>query len=241
MPPAPRQKVIEELHRGILDLIGGGDLRPGDQIPTEAALKARLGGSRATIREALRLLEQDGIIRSVHGRGRYLTAAGSLHMDRPITAFESIRDMAGNLGYSLETVILSVAEIPPPEDAAAELGLPPGQTVIRLERLRLHDRLPVVYSIDLIRRDLIGDRIFDVDWSGSLLDRLDAYGVRPRMSRAHVRATMLPEEVMARHDLRDFGPALAISETCLTIDGLPVLVAQCYHRGSHFSFSLLRK
>ena len=52
---------------------------------------------------------------------------------------------------------------------------------------------------------------------------------------------MLPDDVIERHDLRDFGPALLITETCFNTAGIPVNYAIDYHRGSHFSFSLTRK
>jgi GntR family transcriptional regulator len=236
-----RQTVVQGIHAGILRTLDESGLKPGDQIPTEAELKAQLGGSRPAIREALRLLEQDGLIHTVHGRGRFLTAVGSLHIDRPITAFESISDMAANLGYKLENVVLSVGEELPAKDVSDALGLEKGKTVIRLERLRTGDRTPLIYCVDFIRRDVIPDRIFDIDWSGSLLDLLATHGARPRMSRAQVRAETLPEDVVRRHGLVDFGPALRIDETCLTLEGMPVLMANCFHRGSHFSFSLLRK
>ena len=44
-----------------------------------------------------------------------------------------------------------------------------------------------------------------------------------------------------RHDLRNFGPALLITETCFNAVGAPVNFARDYHRGSHFTFSFTRK
>jgi GntR family transcriptional regulator len=61
------------------------------------------------------------------------------------------------------------------------------------------------------------------------------------MSAATVSAVMLPTDVVERNDLRDFGPALLITETCFNAAGIPVIYAIDYHRGSHFSFSLARK
>lgn len=233
--------VALQLRDRILTLLTETGVRPGEKIPTEAELKEIFGGSRPTIREALKLLEQDGVIRVEHGRGRYLTAAGSLHVDRPITKFESITHMAGHHGYLLENKVLSVHEEKPERDIARFMELSSEQTVIRLERLRLHAHEPLVYCIDFVRRDVVSDRIFDVDWSGSLLDVLEGYGVRPRMSSAKVGAQMLPEDVVLRHGLRDFGPALVIEETTFTDAGIPVNHAIDFHRGSHFAFSLLRK
>lgn len=241
MEARSRRAGTRQLHGEIVRLLAESNLKPGDQIPTEAEFRERLGGARPTIREALKLLEQDGVIRAEHGRGRFLTAAGSLRIDRPITAFESITDMANHFGYSIVNKVLSVSEEKPAPDVAAALGLGIGETIIRLERLRLNGREPVIYCLDHVRRDAIGDRVFDVDWSGSLLDTLARYGARPTMSQARVHATMLPEEVAERHDLRDFGPALVIEETAHRDSGPPVIYALDYHRGSRFAFSFLRK
>lgn len=243
MEPEPKARRVgtKQLHEEIVRLLAESGLKPGDQIPTEAELKERLGGARPTIREALKLLEQDGVIRAEHGRGRFLTAAGSIRIDRPITTFESVTEMARHFGYNLVNKILSVSEERPAADIAKALNLAKGETVIRLERLRLNDREPVLYCLDHIRRDAISDRVFDVDWSGSLIETLARYGARPSMSQARVRATFLPDDVASRHDLRDFGPALVIEETVYRDSGPPVLHAVDYHRGDRYAFSFLRK
>lgn len=233
--------VVQQLHEDIMAHLRDSGSVAGDKIPTEAELCETFSASRPTVREALKLLEQDGAIRVVHGRGRYLTAAGTLHVERPITTFESITDMAGHIGYKLENIVLSVQEDEPSKIIRDALQLDADQPIIRLERLRLLDREPIVYCLDYVRRDVITDRLFDLDWSGSLLDVLGGYQARPSIATAVVRAEMLPEEVIRRHGLQDFGVALTIEETTYTDNGMPVAYAVDYHKGTHFSFSFMRK
>ncbi|MCJ7677874.1 MAG: winged helix-turn-helix domain-containing protein, partial [Anaerolineales bacterium] len=59
----------------VFELLAERELRPGDQIPTEPDLIALLGVSRATLREGLQLLEQEGVLATRHGIGRFLVAA----------------------------------------------------------------------------------------------------------------------------------------------------------------------
>ena len=54
-----------------------GQFRPGDQLPTEAEFAEEYGVSRTSIREALKLLEQEGCIVVRRGRGRF--ASPSVH------------------------------------------------------------------------------------------------------------------------------------------------------------------
>ncbi len=233
--------VAQRMRDDILALVISEGLRPGDRIPTEAELKERFGGSRPAIREALKLLEQDGVVDVEHGRGRFLTAAGTLQVHRPITRFESITAMGDALGYRYENLVTSVFEAAPERAVGAALRLDPGETAIRLERLRLLDGEPVIYGLAWIRRRAVPRRLYEVDWGGSLLDLLEGFGSRPRMSTATVRATLLPPEVAERSDLRDFGPALVIEETAFTGAGLPVIRAADYHKGNRFAFDFARK
>ncbi|MDI7861938.1 GntR family transcriptional regulator [Rhizobiaceae bacterium n13] len=240
-PLRDARTLVVQLRDRIADLIRTEGLKPGDKLPTEAQLTARFRISRPALREALKLLEQDNIIYVEHGRGRFVSALSAVQVDRPITVFESVTDMVAHYGYKTSNKVLSVAEEPADETVAAQLRLAAGDRVIRLERLRLENDTPILYCIDCVPRALVPLRLYDIDWSGSLLDVLGEFKQRPRMSSASVSATMLPADVVERHDLRDFGPALLIEETCFSAAGEPVLHSQDYHRGSHFSFSMVRK
>lgn len=240
-PLRDSRTIAVQLRDRIADLIRDEGLRPGDRLPTEAQLTQRFKISRPALREALKLLEQDVVINVEHGRGRFVSALTAVQVDRPITVFESVTDMVRHYGYSTVNKVVSISEETPDTRVAESLRLAPGDRVIRIERIRLHQDEPILYCIDYMPRSLIAGRLYDIDWSGSLMQLMEEYGNRPRMSAASVSAVMLPVEVVDRHGLKDFGPALLITETCFNAAGAPVNYALDYHRGSHFSFSMVRK
>lgn len=240
-PLRDSRTIAVQLRDRIADLIRDEGLRPGDRLPTEAQLTQRFKISRPALREALKLLEQDDVINVEHGRGRFVSALTAVQVDRPITVFESVTDMVRHYGYSTVNKVVSISEETPDTRVAESLRLAPGDRVIRIERIRLHQDEPILYCIDYMPRSLIAGRLYDIDWSGSLMQLMEEYGNRPRMSAASVSAVMLPVEVVDRHGLKDFGPALLITETCFNAAGAPVNYALDYHRGSHFSFSMVRK
>lgn len=65
--PAPTQRASEAIYEQIKALILSGDLKPGDRLPSERSLMETMQRSRPTIREALRMLEHAGMIRTEHG------------------------------------------------------------------------------------------------------------------------------------------------------------------------------
>lgn len=70
--PGAYRPGYELLAEQILRLIGELALAPGDRMPTEQNLAARLGASRTTVREAVKILSAIGRIRAQKGRGLYV-------------------------------------------------------------------------------------------------------------------------------------------------------------------------
>jgi DNA-binding FadR family transcriptional regulator len=73
-------RASDEIVQQIKSLIFGGRLAPGDQLPSEKELKEQFGLSRITIRDALRVLESEGLIEiRVGARGGAFVARPSAH------------------------------------------------------------------------------------------------------------------------------------------------------------------
>ena len=66
------QTLTEAAEQEIRDAITEGTYRPGSQLPSETELVAMLEVSRTVVREALRMLEEDGLITRRHGVGTFV-------------------------------------------------------------------------------------------------------------------------------------------------------------------------
>jgi DNA-binding transcriptional MocR family regulator len=77
--PLVREKgdlLLDQVARNIERQIALGRLLPGDRLPSERALAARLGLSRNTVTAAYSVLERHGAIRRVPHRGAFVSPAG---------------------------------------------------------------------------------------------------------------------------------------------------------------------
>ncbi|MFZ5816891.1 MAG: FadR/GntR family transcriptional regulator [Bacillota bacterium] len=72
--PVRSRGLYKQVEDQFIALIGSGQLRPGDKLPSERELQEQLQVSRAVLREALRMLEAKGLIVGSQGKGRYLRA-----------------------------------------------------------------------------------------------------------------------------------------------------------------------
>lgn len=123
-----------------LDIIGG-KLASGDRLPTEAALAERFSANRHTVRRALAVLADEGVVGAEQGRGTFVRSARRLSY--PIgkrTRFrEGLRGQAASLSsrslsHRLENATAAVG---------AALGIKPGAKVVRTEGMSLADGVPI--------------------------------------------------------------------------------------------------
>ncbi len=125
---------------------------PGEQLPTELALTAEFGVSRATIRTVLTRLASEGLIIRRQGAGTYVnqrvgevnTLGGLLDYGRLIT--ES--------GYQPTIQSISMLQREATEAEAELLNLAPGEPVMVLVRLFLADERPFILATNVIPQAL---------------------------------------------------------------------------------------
>lgn len=225
----------------IEEMIQQQRLKAGDRLPTEQELAESTGIARTTVREAYKLLEQDGRVNTIHGRGRFLSELANLVSGRPVTAFESITEMMSSLGYEMTNTVVSVEER---EAVAAEESLlkaADSNKVVDLSRLRWHEDELFIYSRNVISRDVLGERsVAEIDWSGSLVSLLSSLGQEPVSSIARLQGAFLPPRIPGVDNRYRQVPWLLVVETAVNEEGLPVLFAADYHRGDVFTFQAIR-
>lgn len=236
-----KQSTVERVHQQIQGLIAELGLKSGDRLNSESELAELFGVSRSTVREALRFLQQQGVVVAVQGQGRFISASGSLRVDRPMTKYESITKMLVGHGYRVTSAVLKVEEAEASEAEAQALELEPGAAVIRLLRIRYGDDKPLVISANTIPRDVLPGPIEHRDWSGSVTEALAAHGNQVNAALATLTASELPSEWEETYKLTGLGPWLLVSEVGMTRAGRRVLYAVDYHRGNEISFSVLRQ
>jgi GntR family transcriptional regulator, phosphonate transport system regulatory protein len=120
--------------------IASGGLRPGAQLPTEAALSAQFGVNRHTVRRALEELSRDGLVRVERGRGSFVAEDV---LDYNIEARTRFSEWIRKHNKEPRGIVRQLREIPADHRVAAGLGLRSGSRVVVLERLGFADDRPV--------------------------------------------------------------------------------------------------
>jgi len=216
--------------------IGQGEYLPGSQLPTEKELAQAFAVSRVTIREALRLLQRDGLVKAQHGRGHFVLERGLIR--EPVTELRSVTELLTSLGYQVENEVLAAVSEPAGERSSA-LGIDPEERITRIERLRSSRGMVLIYSIDVLPTTLLEG--VDHDHQDSLFAALAVAGVELVRAQATIRAAKLPRGVARRSGLPPSLPCLLLEQIHFDREDTPLLWSLDYHRGDVFEFHVLRQ
>ncbi len=214
----------------ILELIAG--LTPGDPVPTERDLAERFGTSRTTVRQAIAELVVDGRLERTQGRGTFV-AQPKLMQVRQLTSFS--QDLQEE-GWRPGSVVLKISEETADERVARHLGIAPGATFHRVERLRTATDEPIAHEIAHLPGPL-PDLADQLDRLGSLYRALrEVYGTELDAVEDVVE-TSLADPVEASLLGVDTGlPMLLVHRTAWTADGRIVEWTRSVFRGDRFRF-----
>ncbi|MEO1591354.1 MAG: phosphonate metabolism transcriptional regulator PhnF [Cyanobacteria bacterium J06632_22] len=115
----------------------------GDRLPTEAKLAAEFGVNRHTLRQAVAVLRQEGVLKVEQGRGTFVAARPIRY---PIGSRVRYNEALKAQGITAQSDIIKHIAVPADGAIAAALGIEPGQSVALIQRLSTADDVPICLS-----------------------------------------------------------------------------------------------
>ncbi|MEU6849919.1 GntR family transcriptional regulator [Actinacidiphila alni] len=229
-----RNPMYQQIADAIRAQIDTGQLAPEAKLPTEAELRDEYGVSRETVRKALGLLVNEGLVVSARPQGHFVRQRQPM-VFRPQAEFRE-RPYTPEMDafvteYSAEgrepRQEIEVAIVEPPADVAKRLRLDPGKLVAVRKRVRYLDGEPFntndsYFPLDIVRDSEIMRPENITRGANEVLAELGHRQVRA-LDEIYVRMPV-PDEA---HRL-DLGPGTPVGihlTTGFTNDGLPVRVA----------------
>jgi GntR family transcriptional regulator len=215
----------EKLQIGLANLIA--QTPAGDRLPTEPLLAQKLGVSRATLREAMRSFESQGLIRRRQGIGTFVVGRPQV-IESGLEVLESIETQAERIQLEVSMDDLKVQQIQANLDQADMLGVAEGASLTRVARIIRADARPVAYLIDILPLDILNPADVTSEFSGSVLDVM--------LKRGYPALSYSNTEIRVVDATSDIARELEIQRG----DGLQLFVARLYSttgRVIDYSFS----
>ncbi|GII90647.1 GntR family transcriptional regulator [Sinosporangium siamense] len=212
VPGTGEKTAVAGAHRRLLEMISSGELQPGERLGAERELSLDLGVSRATLRQALVLLEQTGAVRRVPGRGGG-TFVSRPKIERDLSRVVGIPAMLREQGFTAGSRVVSASITGADQTTATALSLQAGDLVTEIVRIRLADGHPI--SLENARFPALRfPGLLDMHLGGSIYELLsEVYGVRPGDATERIEAIPAGPTEAAVLDIAENAPLLAITRT----------------------------
>lgn len=231
--------VAQRLHDQLLHIIA--ETLPGDRLPSEPFLAEQLQVSRATLREAMRAFETQGIIRRKQGSGTYVNQPPQV-LESGLEVLESIETMAQRSGLSVDFGALNLEKRFPDSDECRSLATFPDSEVLCISRVILAEGRPVAYLVDTLPAGLISPDDLQADFRGSILDLLLQRGKPPLLaSRTEISAVPASPQVARALGIQRGDVLLCFLAELFTTNSQVIDRSQSFFLPGYFRFHVVRR
>jgi GntR family transcriptional regulator len=214
---------------------------PGEKLPAEPELAKQLGVSRATLREAMRSFEGQGVIRRRQGVGTFVVSQPPI-LESGLEVLESIESLAHRIGLDVSMGDLHIRSVKAEPQHVEALHLPAGAPLIEVRRVILTGNRPVAYLVDTLPEDVLTPADLEQGFTGSVLDLLLRRG-SPQLHRsiAEVRAAAASSEIARRLEIQRGDVLLEFVARLCSIEDRVIDYSLSYFLPGYFRFEVVRR
>jgi GntR family transcriptional regulator len=147
-----RIPVYRRLYSELKQRIRDGVYEPGTLLPSEPALEKDFSVSRTTIRKAMEILANEGLVRVQQGKGTEILNPSTSQQLKQIS---SVTETLTQKGYLVTTRAMHIESVIPPEPVRSELQIANNSKVFKLQRVQLADGQPLAIVTNYLNENFV--------------------------------------------------------------------------------------
>ena len=229
-----RLPLYAQVENVIIGRISNGSLPPGTRLPSEDSLVQEYAVSRTTIRAAIQSLIQRGLVEIRRGKGTFVTHPKITQELTELTGF--VEDMQA-LGRHAEAQVLDQQVVAANQIVARQLAIPQGTLVVRIQRVRLADAIPLSFDETYLPKQL-GEKVMADNLETEPIFSLLEQKYRTPLVEAEYRLeAVCADPTVATALCIDVGsPIFLIERTSYSTGHRPVDYEKLHYRGDQIRF-----
>jgi GntR family transcriptional regulator len=229
----------QRLHEALGKIIG--ETPPGEKLLTEPELAKHLNVSRATLREAMRTFETQGLIYRHQGSGTFVIHPSQV-IDTGLEVLESIETLSKRIGLEVSMGELHIEHFPANEEYSKALAIQAGHPVLLVSRVIQAEGRPVAYLIDILPDNILPKEELETGFTGSMLDLLLKRGTPVLVSsRCEINAVQAQSDVARAMRIQRGDVLLRFIAYLYSTNGQVVDYSYSYFLPGYFNFHVIRR
>jgi len=236
----------ERAAQDIRDAVRSGAY-PDGRLPAEPVLAQQLGVSKATVRHAVSILEQEGLLTRRQGAGTFVVDR-ALELRNNLSVNFGVTDLIESAGFVAGTSSLSVDIEAADVRVQTALGLGEDDRVLVLRRTRTADDRIVARTTDIVALRLLETRgltdtsaVAYVRGRQSVYEAMAGLGLQVRDGVAEIVPWKADRELASALRTKEGALLLRLDQTDFDVNGEPIITSTEYFLADAFKFQVYRK
>ncbi|WP_367370838.1 GntR family transcriptional regulator [Pediococcus parvulus] len=226
-----------QIHNEIKKSIEAGKWAVGDRIPAERELAEQFNVSRMTLRQAIQTLVDEGILERRVGSGTFVA---NQKVQEKMSGVTSFTDLMIAQGKTPSSKTISYHAGQPSMSESEKLELNDGELVLRMERIRYADKVPICFETATVPENLVKD-FSKAEVTSSLYGTLEKKaGLVPGKATQAVSAMLASEKIAEYLSVKRGEAILRLRQVSYLQDGKPFEYVRTQYVGERFEFYLNR-
>jgi len=213
----------------------------GEKLPSEQDLAKMLGVSRATLREAMRMFEGQGIIRRRQGVGTFVVGPIQV-IETGLEVLESIETLAEKIGLDVRMGELDIQQINANDYYAKNLDVAVNTPLIKISRVINAENRPVAYLVDVLPESIFSHDDLEAGFTGSVLDRLiESDRIDLSVSKTIIQAEAACSSIARALQIQRGDVLLLFRAYLYSTEGKIIDYSYSYFLPGYFRFQVVRR
>ena len=229
--------VYIKIHNQLKRDIESGIWKVGDRIPSERALSVQFQVSRMTLRQALQTLVEEGILERRVAAGTFVARQ---KVQEKMSGTTSFTELMRSQGKFPSSQTISYRTVSPSLSEQERLSLGENDKVVRMERIRLADSLPICFEVATIPADMVKNfsRAEVTESFYATMEQKGGYIIG--QAKQTITATLASESIADYLNLKRGDAILRLRQITYLSDGRPFEYVRTQYAGQRFEFFLER-
>jgi GntR family transcriptional regulator len=215
--------------------IDNGEWQPRSAIPSERQLEVMYNVSRTTIREAIEYLTRQGYLYREHGRGTFVSPP---KLQKGLMELTSFSEDLTKRGIRPGQIIRDISTVVPPASILQRMELQPGTPLLRLERIRLGNDVPIGLQTSYLSLEP-GQTITraEMEAAGSLYRLIqEKFHIIPSEADETLEVTIATKEEAELLQIEEGAPLLLSERVLFAQNRKPVEYVKILYRGDRYRY-----
>lgn len=232
-----RQMLYLKVKQQLEDMIKEGTFKSGDKLPSEPLLAKEFQVSRSTLREAIKLLQRQGILTSKNGNGTYVNK-NTVVINSSMNILQSTENMIRNSGFNVLQADMKTYEIHMEDEWKDKLKC--DEEAVIIERIRKNEEKDLAYTFNIIPKSIAND-VFNDGITGSLLTLLRTkLGIKLSYSISEICIPDITEAFMEKAIKKIGNKTILLKQLHFDENDKPIFYSYDYMNNEHIKFFVKR-